>query len=129
MLCGAKLIPMTPVRAGNWRQHRALLLDIVPVSPCLHLLCISLSVSTLRCCSTQGEHHPPVLAAPVWLPCLCRYQNRVVAKLPFHPPGLLRKVVHRGLEDPEIDDCALVSRRLQHQPDCHVCFIAAQLQI
>ena len=38
-----------------------------------------------------------------------RYTNKVVAKVPFQPPALMRKMVHRGLDDPEVDDCALVS--------------------
>ena len=38
-----------------------------------------------------------------------RYTNKVVAKVPFQPFALMRKMVHRGLDDPEVDDCALVS--------------------
>ena len=32
-----------------------------------------------------------------------------MAKLPFEPPPLVRKLSQRGLDSPNVDDCAFVS--------------------
>ena len=38
-----------------------------------------------------------------------RYDGVLMAKLPFEPPSLVRKLSQRGLTDPKADDCAFVS--------------------
>ena len=39
----------------------------------------------------------------------CRYTGVLMAKLPFEPPPLVRKLSQRGLDSPHVDDCAFVS--------------------
>lgn len=37
-----------------------------------------------------------------------RYQDQVVAKLPFEPHWTIAKVAHRGLKFPKANDCSVV---------------------
>lgn len=49
-----------------------------------------------------------------------RYDGVNLAKLPFEPPSLIRKLSQRNLKSPAVDDCAFVSPplilRRQHLP-------------
>lgn len=105
--------------AGDRRQHWALLLHFLHVrdsclGPCARVFCLSyvIHLHCVHTCACLPMHCCCMLWAKpliVLLLLRARYTNKVVAKVPFQPPALMRKMVHRGLDDPEVDDCALVS--------------------
>lgn len=66
-----------------------------------------------RCCCSTTSCLNCKDASQCWRDCGCSLDGIPVAKLPFEPPGFMRRATHRNLPGEDFTDCSTVNKHME----------------